>query len=67
MRLARFRHKGLKALHESGSARDLPPAMSDGLRKLLLAVETAVTLDQLNQFPGWKLHPLKGELRGYWS
>jgi hypothetical protein len=37
--------------------------MSDKLRKLLLAIETAVTPDQLNRFPGWKLHPLKGELR----
>jgi proteic killer suppression protein len=37
------------------------------LRKLLLAIETADSLDQLNLFPGWKLHPLKGDLKGFWS
>jgi toxin HigB-1 len=37
--------------------------MADKLRKLLFALETAETLDQLRRFPGWKLHPLKGELK----
>jgi toxin HigB-1 len=25
------------------------------------------TLEQLGRFPGWKLHPLKGDLKGFWS
>jgi proteic killer suppression protein len=41
--------------------------MVDKIRKLLLALETADTLGQLDRFPGWKLHPLKGELKGFWS
>jgi proteic killer suppression protein len=41
--------------------------MADKLRKLLFALETAVTLEQLGRFPGWKLHPLKGDLKGFWS
>ncbi|HTO60840.1 MAG TPA: type II toxin-antitoxin system RelE/ParE family toxin [Bradyrhizobium sp.] len=41
--------------------------MVDKLRKLLLAMDTANNLDQLDRFPGWRLHPLKGELKGYWS
>jgi proteic killer suppression protein len=24
-------------------------------------------LEQLGRFPGWKLHPLKGDLKGSWS
>jgi plasmid maintenance system killer protein len=24
-------------------------------------------LEQLGRFPGWKLHPLKGDLKGFWS
>jgi len=36
-------------------------------RKLLFALETAETLEQLGRFPGWKLHPLKGNLEGLWS
>jgi toxin HigB-1 len=67
MQLVRFRHKGLKQLHEDGNAKGVPPAMSDKLCKLLLALETAETLEQLDRFPGWKLHPLKGGMKGFWS
>jgi proteic killer suppression protein len=67
MRLVRFRHKGLRQLHEADRAKGLPPSMADKLGKLLLALETAETLDQLGRFPGWKLHPLKGAMRGFWS
>ena len=67
MRLGRFRHKGLKQLYESGAAKGVPPAMADKLRKLLFALETAENIDELGRFPGWKLHPLKGELKGFWS
>jgi proteic killer suppression protein len=41
--------------------------MADKLRKLLFALETAEMLEQLRRFPGWKLHPLKGDLKGSWS
>jgi len=41
--------------------------MADKLRKLLFALETAASLEQLGLFPGWKLHPLKGDLKGFWS
>ena len=41
--------------------------MADKLRKLLLTLETADDLDQVSRFPGWKLHPLKGDLKGFWS
>lgn len=67
MRLARFRHKGLRKLYSDDDAGGIPTAMADKLRKLLLTMETARDLEQMNRFPGWKLHPLKGELRGLWS
>ena len=67
MQLVRFRDKGLRQLYQDGSARGVPSAMADKLRKLLLAMETVETLQQLERFPGWKLHPLKGELKGFWS
>jgi proteic killer suppression protein len=41
--------------------------MADKLLKLLLALETAAALEQLSRFPGRKLHPLKGDLKGFWS
>lgn len=67
MELVRFRHKGLRQLYETENARSVPPAMADKLGKLLFAIETADTLEQLGRFPGWKLHPLKGDLKGFWS
>ncbi len=67
MHLVRFRHKGLRQLYENGNAKGVPPSMADKLRKLLLALETAETLEQLGRFPGWKLHPLRGNLKGFWS
>jgi len=67
MQLNRFRHKELKQLHSDESAKGVPPAMADKLRKLLLTLETADDFDQVSRFPGWKLHPLKGDLKGYWS
>ena len=65
MQLTRFRHKGLKRLHEDGNAKAVPSVMADKLHKLLFALETAETLDQLGWFPGWKMHPLKGDLKGF--
>lgn len=67
MQLGRFRHKGLRQLYEDGNAKGVPPAMADKLNKLLLALETADDLGQVSRFPGWKLHPLKGDLKGFWS
>ena len=67
MRLVRFRHKGLRQLYADDNAKGLSTALADKLRKLLFALETAQNLEQVGRFPGWKLHPLKGELKCYWS
>ncbi len=49
--IAHFRHKGLRHLYEEGNAKGVPSAMADKLRKLLFALETAETLEQLGRFP----------------
>jgi proteic killer suppression protein len=67
MRLVRFRHKGLRQLYAENCAKGVPPAMADKLGKILFALETGENLDQVGRFPGWKLHPLKGGLKGFWS
>jgi toxin HigB-1 len=67
MQLVSFRHKGLRQLYEEGNAKGVPPALLGKLGKLMLALETADGLAQLDRFPGWKLHPLKGALKGCWS
>jgi proteic killer suppression protein len=67
MKCCSFRHKGLRQLYEDGNAKGVPPAIAAKLAKLLLALETAEKLEQVSKFPGWKLHPLKGESKGLWS
>ncbi len=65
MQLVRFRHKGLRQLYEDNNLRGVPAALADKLRKLLFALETAESLDEVARFPGWKLHGLKGGLKGF--
>jgi len=67
MQFGRFRHKGLRHLYDEDDPRGVPPAMADKLRKLLFSLETADGLYQVSRFPGWKLHPLKGDRKGFWS
>jgi toxin HigB-1 len=67
MDLVQFSHKGLKRLYAKDDARGVPAELADKLRKLLFTLETANNLEQVKRFPGWRLHPLKGELGGFWS
>ncbi len=61
-----FRHKGLKRLYETGSASGVQPTHASRLRMQLSALDTAQVIDDMD-VPGFKLHPLKGKLRGRWS
>lgn len=63
----RISHKGLRQLYADGITKGVPSSMVDKLSKLLLAIETATNVEQLGRFPGWRLHPLKGDMKGFWS
>lgn len=67
MHIESIRHKGLRQLYDEDNAKGVQASAADKLRKLLLAIETAASLDDLAMFPGWRLHPLKGDLEGFWS
>lgn len=61
-----FRHKGLRLLFE---ADDRSKVRQDQVRRLaivLAALDEADTIDDLNR-PSFRLHPLRGELAGFWS
>jgi toxin HigB-1 len=64
--IASFRHKGLKALFETGSAAGVHPNHAARLRMQLTALDTAHVIDDMN-LPGFRLHPLKGTMAGRWS
>lgn len=61
-----FRHKGLRNLFETGSAAGVQPVHAKRLRMQLAALDTAYTVEDVS-VPGWRLHPLKGELADRWS
>lgn len=59
-----FRHKGLRRFFESGDARGVPADRRDKIAKLLHRLQWSKTIDDID-LPGLRLHPLKGELRGF--
>lgn len=61
-----FKHKGLKRLFEEDDRSKLAADMVDKIRLVLSALEAAGAIDDLNQ-PSFRLHPLKGELKGHWA
>jgi proteic killer suppression protein len=61
-----IRHKGLAKLYATGNTASVQPAHAKRLRYQLAALDTAQIIDDLD-IPGFRLHPLKGKLKGRWS
>lgn len=61
-----FRHKGLRFFYETGNTRGIQATHAKRLKRQLQFLERAIIAQDLN-LPGWQLHPLKGELSGFWS
>ncbi|OFW34554.1 MAG: peptidase [Acidobacteria bacterium RIFCSPLOWO2_12_FULL_60_22] len=67
MPIQSFRHKALKRLFEESDARGLPAGQTQKLLDVLAALDTAEEPNEVGLFPGWRLHPLKGARKGFWS
>ena len=61
-----IQHKGLKRLWTKNDASKLPPDQVDKIRDILTLLHAAEKVTDMH-FPGSALHPLKGDLAGYWS
>ena len=61
-----FKHKGLRLFFEHDDGSRLPAEMLPRIRLILTALDAANTIQGMNN-PLFKLHPLKGKLRGYWA
>ena len=61
-----FRHKGLRLLFETGGGRGVQAAHVRRITDILDLLNAAARPGDMN-FPGSHLHPLKGELAGYWA
>lgn len=61
-----FRHKGLEQFFKTGSTAGIRPHHAPRLRIQLTALNSATALRDVDA-PGWRLHPLHGELQGHWA
>lgn len=61
-----FKHKGLKLLFEQGDRSKIRPDIADKVDRFLSLLNQAEVASDVD-LPGFGLHALKGELKGYWS
>lgn len=61
-----LKHKGLKRLYEKGERSGIRPDMVETIEKILTILDVATTPLAFD-LPRYRLHPLKGDLNGYWA
>ena len=61
-----FKHRGLKRFYERGDRSGVRPDLLDTVEDILARLDKADTPQAMN-LPGYRLHPLKGDLKGFWS
>jgi proteic killer suppression protein len=61
-----LKHRGLKRLYERGDRSGIRPDLFETVERILTVLDTAATPQALN-LPRHHLHPLKGDLKGFWS
>ncbi len=61
-----IRHKGLKRLYEDDDPRGVNREHVGKLRNILARLAAARTVADMD-LPGFRLHPLKGELTGFYA
>lgn len=61
-----FRHKGLRLLFDQGDRRRVRADQVDKIERILARLDQATDVRDMD-LPGYRLHPLKGDLAGCWS
>jgi toxin HigB-1 len=61
-----FKHRGLKRLYERGDRSAIRPDLLDRVEDILARLDVA-DMPQAMNLPGYRLHPLKGDLQGMWT
>jgi proteic killer suppression protein len=61
-----IRHKGLKRLFEDDDPRGVNPEHVEKLRDILATLHAAPNVTHMD-LPGFRLHPLKGQMKGVWA
>lgn len=61
-----FKHRGLKALYEGRTVRRVAPEHIEKLRDILALLDQSRNAGDMD-LPGFRLHPLKGEMKAYYA
>ena len=61
-----FRHRGLKALYEGRRSAKVAPDHVAKLRRILTVLDRSSDPNGMD-LPGFRLHPLKGRLKGHFA
>lgn len=61
-----FKHRGLKALYDGRTAKRVASEHVDKLRDILAVLDRSRTAQEMD-LPGFRLHALKGALKGHYA
>ncbi len=61
-----FKNRGLKRFYEKGDRSRINPQAADTVEEVLTLLDIAEQPGDMD-LPGYRLHPLKGDLKGIWA
>ena len=61
-----FKHRGLKRLYERGDRSGIRPDLLERVEDILARLDVIDTPEEMN-LPAYRLHALKGDMKGFWS
>ena len=64
--IASFRHRGLRALFENDDKRRIGASRVEKIKRTLARLDEATEIEHM-ALPSFELHPLRGNLKGYWA
>jgi toxin HigB-1 len=61
-----FKDRRLKRLYERGDRSKIRADLVDKVERVLARLDQALVIEDMD-LPGYRLHELKGDLKGFWS
>ena len=61
-----IRHRGLKRLFERGDRSKIRPDLVEKVERILARLDASTQPDDMN-VPGFGLHAMTGDLKGFWA
>jgi proteic killer suppression protein len=61
-----IRHRGLRRLFDRDDRSKLPPDLADRISRILTRLNAAGSIEDMD-VPGFGLHRLSGDFKGFWS